>query len=213
MAALEILDSPARAATLLDEIRLRIVGELTQPDSAAGIARRLGLPRQRVNYHLRALEQDGFVELVEERRKGNCTERVVKASASSYLVGPDAMGDLGPDPRTIRDRFSLAYLVAVAARTIAELGRLSARARRAGKPVSTMTLQADIRFASAADRDAFAEDLTKEIASLVREYHDDSSMDGRVYRVIIGAYPAITKDEHGNELPPEDTDLMLGDVR
>ena len=207
----EILDSPARASVLLDETRLRLVRELERPDSAAGVARRLGLPRQRVNYHLRELEKEGFLELVEERRKGNCVERLVKARASAYLVGPEATGALSPDPATIRDRFSLAYLVAVAARIIRDLGILTRRA--AGKRIATMTLQADIRFASAEDRAAFAEDLTKEFTALVRDYHDESATDGRVYRVIIGAYPAITKDERGKDLPIDQADLRLGDVR
>lgn len=210
MTTLEVLESPARASALLDDMRLRIVAALRQPDSAAGVARRLGLPRQRVNYHLRALEKEGFVRLVEERRKGNCTERVVQANASAYLVGPGALGGLAPDVRAVRDRFSVACLVAVAARVIADVGMLS---RRADTPVSTMALQADIRFASSEDRDAFAEDLKNEIANLVREYHDDSRTDGRVHRVIIGAYPAITTDEHGNDLPADEADVMPGAVR
>ena len=35
---------------------------LDQPDSAAGLARRLGVPRQKLNYHLRLLEDDGLVD-------------------------------------------------------------------------------------------------------------------------------------------------------
>jgi len=84
---------------------------------------------------------------------------------------------------------------------------------RAGQPVSTLTIQADVRFATPADRGAFAEDLTPELAALVREYHDDTSTDGRVYRVVVGAYPAITRDESGRELSPDEADLSPGDVR
>jgi hypothetical protein len=50
----------------------------------------LALPRQQVGYHLRALEQAGLVELVEERRKGNCIERIVRAAACSYVISPEA---------------------------------------------------------------------------------------------------------------------------
>jgi DNA-binding transcriptional ArsR family regulator len=35
------------------------------------------------NYHLRALERHALVELVEERRKGNVTERMMRATAAS----------------------------------------------------------------------------------------------------------------------------------
>ena len=78
-AALQIIQSPEKAAVLLQPGRLDLLERLSQPDSAAGLARQLGVPRQKVNYHLRELEREGFVELIEERRKGNCMERVVRA--------------------------------------------------------------------------------------------------------------------------------------
>jgi hypothetical protein len=37
---------------------------------------------------LRTLEQHGLVELVEERRKGNVTERLLQAAAASYVISP-----------------------------------------------------------------------------------------------------------------------------
>jgi DNA-binding transcriptional ArsR family regulator len=213
MSVLEIVESPERAGVLLDETRLRLVRELAEPDSAAGVARRLNLPRQRVNYHLRELEKAGFLKLVEERRKGNCTERLVRATARSYLVSPGAMGPIEPDPASMRDRFSLPYLVGVAARMISDLATLKRRAAKTGRTVSTLTLQVDVRFASSADRDAFGEDVAGEIARLVREYHNDSDPDGRVHRMMIGVYPAVTEDEDGRSLSPEEADLSLGELR
>ena len=213
MSALEILDTPQQASMLLDETRLALVRELAEPDSASGVARRLDLPRQRVNYHLRELEKAGFLELVKERKKGNCTERLVRATASAYVVNPAAMAGLDPNPARFRDRFSLLYLVAVASRTIRDLATLASRARSAGKRVATLTLQVDVRLATGADRNAFAEDVTNEIARLVREYHDAESAGGRVYRLVVGAYPAITKDDKGRDLPPDELDLSLGELR
>ena len=131
--AVETVGDPVRAATLLHPLRLRIVRELREPDSATGLARKLNLPRQKLNYHLRELENAGFLELVEERRKGNCTERMVRATATSYLVDPAALGALGPDPERFQDRFSASYLVALAARTIQELAILKKRAAKAAK--------------------------------------------------------------------------------
>jgi DNA-binding transcriptional ArsR family regulator len=90
LATLQIVQSPEKAGVLLQPGRLRLLEQLTQPDSAAGLARRLGVPRQKLNYHLRELERAGFVELFEERRKGNCTERVVRATAREFLVAPHA---------------------------------------------------------------------------------------------------------------------------
>src|SRR5579864_4481696 len=116
LAALQIVQSPEKAGVLLQPGRLRLLEQLTEPDSAAGLARRLGVPRQKVNYHLRELEREGFLELVEERRKGNCMERVLRATAQSYLIGPQATGALGETPARISDRLSLSYLIAAAAR-------------------------------------------------------------------------------------------------
>ena len=89
-AALQIVQSPEKAAILLQSGRLSLLEGLSEPDSSAGLARRLGIPRQKVNYHLRELEREGFVELFEERRKGNCIERVVRATAREFLIAPPA---------------------------------------------------------------------------------------------------------------------------
>jgi DNA-binding transcriptional ArsR family regulator len=63
-----LIDDPAAAGMSLDQVRLP--AELTEPGSATTLAGKLDLPRQKLNYHLRALEKHGLVELVEERRKG-----------------------------------------------------------------------------------------------------------------------------------------------
>lgn len=190
--ALHVVDRAAAAATLLDPLRLRILGELRSPDSAAGLARRMGLPRQQLSYHLRVLEDEGLVELVEERKKRNCTERVVRAVARSYLISPAALGALAVDPRRIEDRASSAYLVATAAQAIAEVSAQRGRADAAGKKLPTFTLQAEVRFASPEDQHAFAADLTRAVARLVARYHDDSAPRGRTFRLMAGAWPAPT---------------------
>jgi hypothetical protein len=188
--AVQIVQSAEKAAVLLQPGRLGLVRQLEQPGTAAGLARKLGVPRQKLNYHLRELEREGFLELVEERRKGNCMERVVRASAQSYLIGPQATGVLGETPAQIRDRFSASYLIASAARIIRELAGLVARARRAGKRVATLTLKSEIRFASAETRAAFAEDLANAVAHLAAKYHDEHAEGGRRFRLLAAVYPA-----------------------
>ncbi len=193
---LSILSHDEAATAVLEPTRLRLLGELREPGSAAGLARRLDLPRQKVNYHLRELEKAGLVRLVEERRKGNCVERVVQATASSYLIDPGILGPLAAEPERISDRLSSAYLVAVAAKAIRELAELRARADRAKKPLATLAIQADVRFASKQDRNAFAEDLANAVAQLVREYHTPGGDEsGRLHHFFVGGYPAITKPE------------------
>jgi DNA-binding transcriptional ArsR family regulator len=187
---LEVIRHPAAAAALLDPVRQRLVAELAEPDSASGLARRLRLPRQRLNYHLRALERAGLVELVEERRKGNCVERVVRATARAFVISPEALGLLGGSAELVRDRFSSAYLLAAAGQAIRDVGTLEARARKEKKRLATLTLEADVRFADADARAAFAEELADAVARLAAKYHDEHAPDGRRFRLLAAVHPA-----------------------
>ena len=191
--AVQVIQNIDAAAALFSAPRLKILAELAEPDTAAAIARRVGLPRQQVSYHVRELEHAGLVTFVEERRKGNCVERVVQAAARSYVVSPAALGSLGSSPVDVpaeqRDTFSIGYLVGLAARAIRDLAWLSVRAAAAKKRVSTMAMDADIRFATAESRAAFARELSAFIVKLTAKYH---GAEGRSFRLIAGVYPAIT---------------------
>ena len=190
-ASVHIIADSDRAAAALHPLRLRILGELGDAESAAGLARRLGIPRQLVNYHLRQLERDGLVETVGERKKRNCTERLVKAVARSYLISPAAFGSLAAHPDHVADRASSAYLVAVAARLISEVAEQRSAAERAGKRLATMTVETEVRFATPAAQSGFADELAQAMAAVVAKYHDDVTPGGRRYRFIIGGYPAV----------------------
>lgn len=194
-ATVELVSRPKQAATLLHPLRLRLLEELREPDSASGLARRLDLPRQKVNYHLRELEKENLVEEIEERRKGNCVERLLRASARYYLINPAALGALSTDPEAMQDRFSSAYLVAVAARAIRDVAELRRRAASAKKRLPTMTLDTEVRFATAEDRRAFTEELTKEVARLVTKYNDAPTKAGRRFRLFLGSYPTVKKPQ------------------
>jgi DNA-binding transcriptional ArsR family regulator len=192
---LDVITSPDQAAVLLDPLRLRLLEGLREPDSAAGLARRLRLPRQRVNYHLRELEKRRLVELVGRRRRGNCTARLLRATARAYVISPAALGGVAADPEAVQDRFSAAYLLAVAARTLREVGELDARAQQAGKRLATLTLETEVRFASAEARARFAEELAGALARLARKHHDAQAPGGRPFRFVIAGHPAATKKE------------------
>jgi len=192
-AALQIVQDPEKAAVLLQPGRLDLLVRLAEPDSASGLARQLGIPRQKVNYHLRELEREGFVELFEERRKGNCVERVVRATAREFLVATNT-GKTVP-----ADRFSAAYLVSTAARIIRDLAALCLRAGKARKRIATLTLETEIRFATAESRSAFAEELTASIAHLAAKYHNEQAEGGRRFRLIAASYPALKPEESSNE--------------
>ena len=54
-----VIEDPAAAEASLDPIRARLLAELAEPGSASTLAGRVGLSRQKANYHLRALERHG----------------------------------------------------------------------------------------------------------------------------------------------------------
>lgn len=178
MLDIEVIEDPAAAEASLDPIRTRLLQELAWPGSATQLAAKVGLPRQKVNYHLKALERHGLVELVEERRKGNVTERVLQSTAASYLISPVALASVAPDPHRFSDRFSAFWLLALAGRMVQEVGKLIAGAAAAKQKLATFAIDGEITFRTAADRAAFAEELSVAVTRLVDKYHDGGSAAG-----------------------------------
>ncbi|MFC9838680.1 ArsR/SmtB family transcription factor [Rhodococcus sp. NPDC127530] len=186
-----VIDQAAAAEISLDPIRARLLAALAEPGSASSIAATVGLTRQKANYHLRALEEHGLVELVEERRKGNVTERVFQATAASYVISPAAFAALAPDPDRSPDQLSARWLVALAARLVREVGELIAGATTARQPLATYAIDSEIRFASAADRSAFADELGESVKNLVARYHDENTPNGRRHRLVVALHPSL----------------------
>ncbi|MBP2707953.1 helix-turn-helix transcriptional regulator [Microbispora sp. RL4-1S] len=195
MVDVAVIEDPAAAEVSLDPVRARLLAELAEPGSATMLAAKVGLPRQKVNYHLRALERHGLVELVEERRKGNVTERVMRAAASSFVISPVALAAVAPNPANSPDRLSARWLLAVAAQLVRDVGALITGAERARKKVATFAIDGQVCFASAATRAAFAEELTAAITALVSKYHDETAEGGREHRLVVAVHPSVPRDD------------------
>lgn len=117
----------------------------------------------------------------------------MQVTAASFVISPEALGGAGAEPEQARDRFSIAYLVATAARAIRELAILTVRAQRAGKAAGDV---------DAGDRDPLPQ--RGRAASIRRgtggggggaqaKYHDEHAAGGRAFRVLAASYPLITK--------------------
>ena len=191
----DIVREPERARVLLDRTRLMLLERLLEPQSASGLARALELPRQRVNYHLRELEAQHLVELVEERKRGSVTERIYRRTGQAYALSSATLGSLAVGPEQLEDRFSAAFQVAVASRTIRELADLQAGAAKAGKKLPTFAAETEICFASPQARADFADELTEALAGLIEKYHSARSDGGRRYRLHFNAYPRPKEPE------------------
>jgi DNA-binding transcriptional ArsR family regulator len=192
-----VIEDPSTALVALDPRRSRLLAALgEEPASAAAVAARVGLPRQQVGYHLKALQDQGLVVEVGQRHYGGITERILAASAHGYVVSPAAMGTAGIDHTRVSDRFSAAYLVALAARAIEEVGGLLRGAERVGKRLPTLSIDTDVRFASAEDRAACAEQLAHAVRTIAAQYHNESSPGGRWYRLVAVSHPRPPGTEH-----------------
>ncbi|HEX6024522.1 MAG TPA: helix-turn-helix domain-containing protein [Solirubrobacter sp.] len=178
MLDVDVIEDPAAAAVALDPIRSRLLAELAEPGSAASLAAKLGLARQKVNYHLRALEAHGLVKVAEERRHGGLTERVLEATAASYVVSPSALGEVKTP-----NRLSAHYLIALAARMVREVARLGDR--------PTLALDAEVRFRTPEARAAFADELSDAVMQVIARHHHD---DGVPHRLVVAAHPLPKED-------------------
>ena len=194
--AVHIIDEGGAATAALHPLRLEILRELGDPDSAAGLARRMNIPRQQVNYHIRQLEGQGLVKPVGERRVRNCIERLVQAVGRSYMISPAALGELAADPEQIEDQTSAGYLVAVLSRMIQQVAGLQGGPGTRAEDTRTSTLQADIRFESRKAEDAFTAELSEEVSRLIGKYQAAGSSKGRTCRFFVGTYP-ISSDDIG----------------
>src|SRR6202795_5011280 len=154
MLDIQVIDDPAAATVALEPMRSRLLSELVAPASAATLATRVGLARQKVNYHLHALEAHGLVRLAQERKWGGLTERLLVATAASYVVSPSGLGPVAADPNREIDRLSASYLIALGARVVREVDDLVRRAKKAGKRLATLAVDTEVRFRSATDRAA-----------------------------------------------------------
>ena len=193
MLDIQVIHDPGAATAALGPMRSRLLAELAEPASAATLAARVGLARQKVNYHLRALEEHGLVRLAEERKWGGLTERLLVATAASYVVSPGALGPVATDPNREIDRLSASYLIALGARLVREVSDLVRRAKEAGKRLATLAVDTEIRFRSATERAAFSAELAEAITKLIAKYHDESAPGGRAHRLVVVAHPLPQK--------------------
>jgi DNA-binding transcriptional ArsR family regulator len=182
-----LLEDADKARQAMTPLRLKLLALLREPGSAATLAVALELPRQKVGYHLHALEKAGLVIPAGERQRRGFTERLFVARAGSFVVDPSIFGV--PPAVEKQDRFAAEHLVARSAETVREVTRMQAAAADEGTRLLTFTIEADIGFAAPQDIEAFAERLTAMVAGLAEEFAPKG--EGRRYRVLIGGHPAI----------------------
>ena len=182
--AITYVDSPDRVRAALSPVRRDLLKRLRTPSSASQLAAELGLPRQRLNYHLRALERAGLIELVEERQRRGCVERILRTRPGALVVDPTVVA--GEFTR-IHDQYAAEHLVGVAATTVRDVARMQDGATQANKRLLTFTLETEVRFARPGDVHAFTDELAAAVRQVVERY---DHADGRPYRMVALGHPA-----------------------
>lgn len=179
----EVIRDPLVAIVALDPARARLLAELAEPASAGALATRLGIPRQKIHYHLKALETAGLVREVQRRQWGGLTERRLQATAAGYLVSPQAMGPAAPNTRTS------SILLSTAMKLLRDASALLGLSRASGKRVATMVIEEDVWFHTPEERDGFQEELTTTVRALADSYREALAPGARKHRVVVVLHP------------------------
>jgi DNA-binding transcriptional ArsR family regulator len=181
-----VLDTNEQLAAIAHPTRLRVLDALRVPDSAAGVARRLGEPRQRINHHVRELAKAGLLVEAGERRKGNFVEQLYESCAGTFVVSPRlAWGD-GARLQAIAAQVSLERLVEVGERIQRDAADLLDRAAFEGAEVPSATVETTIRFADAAARAAFLDEYLALTGALIERHAAER---GDPFSVTLVAHP------------------------
>ncbi len=190
--------SPRRAGALLHPLRQQILGASREPISASDLARRLGLPRQRVNYHVRALERAGFLKPAGRRRKRNMIEQRYVAAARAFVLSPAVLGPVGADWRDIADTSSADYVLALSEQVRADVER--AREEAEGRKVSALSLKSQFRFESAEQRAEFTNAIREAVVGVIARHSTPNRAEdgrpgrGRPHRLVLVCYPVAAEE-------------------
>jgi DNA-binding transcriptional ArsR family regulator len=194
-ATVELLQQPDQLRLALSPIRRQLLNRLREPLSATELATQLEMGRQRVNYHLRALEDAGLIDLVEERQRRGCTERILVARANAFIVDPSVMAPgVVMDSTAAQDRFAAEHLLSAAVGIVRDVTRMRANAEQQRTRLLTFTLETELSFASPGDIERFSSELAEFVARAAAQYNAPSG--GRRYRVVVGGHPAPRKSSN-----------------
>ncbi len=191
-----VSDRRTAAALLAHPLRARLVALAREPQSATQMAGRLGLSRQGVNYHVRQLARTGLLRRAGQVRKRNLIEQRYQATARAYVLAPEILGPLAAGGHTAEDAFSAARLVGLAAEAQADVARAIRESATRGQRLSTLSIAADVRFESPAERQAFTEALQAAITDVVGRYSSPmlttkgEQASGRHFRLVVACYPS-----------------------
>src|SRR5947208_11542791 len=136
-----LVSDAAKARAALTPLRRELLERLREPNSASSLAGQLALPRQKLAYHLRVLEEAGLITLVEERQRRGFVERVLVARADTFVLDPELVQRGEHHAIEAQDRHASEHLVHTAAGLVRDVARMREAADREGKRLLTLTVE------------------------------------------------------------------------
>jgi hypothetical protein len=186
-----ITDGKSAAVLLQHPLRSQLLARATEPVSATELAAALGIPRQRMNYHVRQLIKAGFLKPAGRRLRRNLVERRYVATARSYALSSSMLGALSSNARKLPEQNSLPHALMTASVMQNELTAITEAASNAGVRVRVLSMATELRFDNAASRSEFATSLLDAMANLIGKHASESapSSASGSYRLVVGLYP------------------------
>jgi hypothetical protein len=132
-----------------------------------------------------------MLELVEERPRRGCTERVLAARADAFVVDPDVLG--ARERIEAQDRYAAEHLIGAASDVVRDVVRMQAAAQADGTRLLTFTIEADVLFGAPADVERFAERLAELVQQTAATH--GATGEGRPYRLVLAGHPTPSNED------------------
>ena len=184
--AVHSIQNPQALQALSHPTRVAMLEALHEPRSAAAVGRELGQSRQRMNYHLKALEQAGLVKRVGTRQNGNFVETLYRAAARAFVVSPQVAWSGPRRLDALRSQHALGTLVGIGEQLQRDAAVLLDRAAYESEQIASAAVSAEVSFGSDAERSAFMREYLEATKALLDRY---GTKGGKPYRVVLAIHP------------------------
>lgn len=183
-----MVTSTEQAVALLNPLRAEILSGMTEPVSAAEIARSMGETPQKINYHLKALEKVGLVHRVGSRQIRNLVEVLYRAAAKTFVLS-ESLGLPAEAIQHMKDQGSLAHLITVSERIKKDALRLMQHSDKE-EHVPSASLHTRVSLSDEGRRKAFVEEYVQLVRKLTEKYQTEGEADD-AYHVLLAVYPDL----------------------
>lgn len=181
------LHTVAQLAAILHPLRRHVLAELAEPASPAEVARRVGIPAQLANYHIRALEAVGLASEVETVRRRNFLEHRFRAIARSFTLSTRLpLSD--EQRRRLQSDGTLQQLVQTGDAIRQDALQLL-DASEIGCPLAAAALSIDVQLADGADRQAFVQAMAEAVRRAAEPFRRAPGPRTLQYRTHFAIYP------------------------